>query len=77
MSKKPTKFTFAARAVAACYTTEELKGMEQAIDTAADDSYEFSKQADEDDKRREEEMHYLDMVANLITAALEHKNKST
>jgi hypothetical protein len=78
MSEKPTKFTLAAKAVAACYTKKQLLAFEQAIDTASEDSYEFSKQSDEGDDRREKEMESLDMLAHLFTMAIAYKkNKST
>jgi hypothetical protein len=77
MSKKPTKFTIAAKAVAACYTKKELEAFEQALDTASDDSYEWSKQSDEGDDRRQKEMDSLDMMTQLIVVALLHKTKKT
>jgi hypothetical protein len=77
MSEKPTKFTIAAKAVAACYTKEELESFDQAIDTAIDDSYEWSKDSDEGDDRREKEMEALDMIAHLISMARHHKTKKT
>jgi hypothetical protein len=77
MSKKPTKFTLAAKAVAACYTKKELEAFEQALDTANDDSYEWSKQSDDGDDRREKEMDSLDMMTQLIVVALLYKTKKT
>jgi len=77
MSEKPTKFTLAAKAVAACYTKKELEAFEQALDTAIDDSYEWSKQSDDGDDRREKEMDSLDMMTHLISMALLYKTKKT
>jgi hypothetical protein len=77
MSEKPTKFTIAAKAVAACYTKKELLAFEQALDTATEDSYEWSKQSDEGDDRREKEMESLDMMIHLFNMAMVYKNKKT
>lgn len=71
--QRKTKFTAAAEAIAACYTKEELEGFEIAIDTAIDDSYEWGKQSDEGDDRREKESASLDMIAHLISTALNIK----
>lgn len=56
-------------ALAAHYSYEQLRAMEDAVDTAIDDSYEWSKYSDPDDNRRDEEGQSLSKLSYLLCDA--------
>lgn len=61
-------------ALAAHYSPDQLRAMTEAVETAIDDSYEWSKHSDPDDDRRDEEGQSLSKLSYLLfdARALQH-----
>jgi hypothetical protein len=62
--------------VAAYYSPSKIRGFLDALDTAMDDSYEWSKNSDEGDNRREVEGDNLGRLWRLFNDARDHQRFS-
>jgi hypothetical protein len=60
----------AAQAVAEWLTEDEIRLLCEALETAVDDSYEWSKHSDEGDDRREHESGMLSRILSVANASL-------
>jgi len=67
----------AAQAVAEWLSESEIRLLCVALETAVDDSYEWSKHSDEGDDRREHESRMLNRILGVANASLRYLSSKT